>query len=258
MLRAAALGVALLLPQAARAQALEAAPATLSWAEVTAATHMHFAAIPHDGARIVLAWGGIGQGDAARFAAALTAATPIAEVQFFSQGGLLDEGLRMGYVMRERGLAARIPHGARCASACNFAFMGGVLRRVDQGASFDVHMFASGASLARQVRRDVQDPPRSVADFNSRYPATQLDGAAVAAYAAQHGQSVAAFLRDQAITEDIKLIQQTSAQIAAKIGQFLLRMQLSLDFLTAFADIPNDTPRPLTRAELRRFNVINE
>ena len=257
-LRAAVLAGALLLPAAAGAQTLEAPPQSLRWADVVAAKHMHFAAIPHGAARIVLAWGGIGQGDAARFNAALAAATPIEEVQFFSQGGLLDEGLRMGTIMRERGLAARVPRGARCASACNFAFMGGVLRRVDEGASFDVHMFASGGALAREVARDVRDPPASIADFNARFPDTRLDPAGVQSYLAQHEQPFAAFLRDQAVAEDIKLIQQSSAQIAAKIGQFLLRMQLSLDFLTEFAAIPNDTPRPLTRAELRRFNVVNE
>ena len=241
----------------ARAQVLEAPPRSLTWAQVASTPHMHFAAIPHGQGRIVLAWGGIGQGDAARFAEALREAVPIDEVQFFSPGGLLDEGLQMGYAMRARGLAARVPRGARCASACNFAFMGGVIRTVDPGAKFEVHMFANGPALARQVAQDVRNPPADIAAFNSRFPDTQLDPAAVQRYLQQHQEPLGAFLRDQTVTEEIKLIQQYSAKTAAKIGQFLLRMQLSLDFLTEFANIPNDTPRALTPAELRRFNVVN-
>ncbi|MDA8249255.1 MAG: hypothetical protein M0Z28_08750 [Rhodospirillales bacterium] len=242
----------------ARAQALEAPPSALTWAEVATTPHMHFAAVPHGAARIVLAWGGIGQGDAARFAEALRQAGPIDEVQFFSPGGLLDEGLQMGYTMRARGLAARVPRGARCASACNFAFMGGVIRSIDPGAQFEVHMFANGVALADEVARDVRSPPTDIAAFNNRFPDTQLDPAAVQAVLAQRRESLGAFLRERTISEEIKLIQQYSAKTAAKIGQFLLRMQLSLDFLTEFADIPNDTPRPLTPEQLRRFNVVND
>lgn len=255
--QAAALSLALLAPRRAAAQVLEAPPASLTWAQVAQAPHMHFAAIPHGAARIVLAWGGIGEGDARRFAAALDRAGAIYEVQFFSPGGLLDEGLKMGYDVHARRLATRVPSGARCASACNFAFMGGIVRSVDPGARFEVHMFATGDALIRQVRRDVQDPPHSIAVFNDRYPGTQLDPAAVQAYLVRHRLTLDVFLRDQAVSEDIKLIQQSSAETAAKIGQFLLRMQLSLDFLTAFAGIPNDMPRALTRAELQRFNVVN-
>jgi hypothetical protein len=254
----AACVAAWLIPLAAAAQGLEAPPPALTPAQVMQSPHMHFAAVPRGAARIILAWGGIGEGDARRFAAALNRAGPIYEVQFFSPGGLLDEGLKIGYTVRARALATRIPRGARCASACNFAFMGGVVRSIDEGARFEVHMFATGDEIAQEVRRDVQDPPRSIAAFNARYPDTRLNPDAVETYLVQHHVSLDTFLRDQAISEDIKLIQQTSAETAAKIGQFLLRMQLSLDFLTAFARIPNDTPRALTREELLRFNVVNE
>ena len=35
----------------------------------------------------------------------------------------------------------RTPKGWACFSACNFIFMGGVIRYVDQGGIFAVHMF---------------------------------------------------------------------------------------------------------------------
>jgi hypothetical protein len=257
--RAAAWVLALLLwPLGAAAQGLEGVPPDLTWAKVAATPHLRFAAIPRGRARSVLVWGGIGDGDAQRFAQALNAAGAIDDVEFFSPGGLLDEGLSMGYEVRRRSLATRIPAGARCASACNFAFMGGVVRSIDQGARFEVHMFATGEEVTREIRHDVDDPPRSIAAFNDRFPDTQLDPAGVQEYLTQHNVTLAVFLRDQAVSEDIKSIQQNAAATAAKIGQFLLRMQLSLDFLTAFARIPNDFPRPLSPAELRRFNVVND
>lgn len=257
--RAAAWVLALLLwPLGAAAQGLEAVPPDLTWAKVAATPHLHFAAIPRGRARSVLVWGGIGDGDAQRFAQALNTAGAIDDVEFFSPGGLLDEGLSMGYEVRRRSLATRVPAGARCASACNFAFMGGVVRSIDPGARFEVHMFATGDEVTRQIRHDVDDPPRSIAAFNDRFPDTQLDPAGVQDYLTQHNVTLAVFLRDQAVSEDIKSIQQNAAATAAKIGQFLLRMQLSLDFLTAFARIPNDFPRPLSATELRRFNVVND
>ncbi len=255
--RASAL-LLLLWPLGAAAQGLEAVPPDLTWGKVAATPHLHFAALPRGRAVSVLVWGGIGSGDAARFAAALNGAGAIDDVEVFSPGGVLDEGLNMGYEVRRRGLATRIPAGARCVSACNFAFMGGVVRSIDAGARFEVHMFATGDEVGREIRHDVDDPPRSIADFNNRFPDNQLDPAGVRDYLAQHGTALGTFLRDQAIGEDIKQIQQSAAEVSAKIGQFLLRMQLSLDFLTTFASIPNDFPRPLSAAELRRFNVVND
>ncbi|HEV2547430.1 MAG TPA: hypothetical protein VGU20_08835 [Stellaceae bacterium] len=70
-------------------------------------------------------------------------------------------------------------------------------------------------------------------------------------------QLVPAFLAHEAIDEDVKDIQQQSAKVAAQVARFLTEMSVSLRFLTEFANIPNDVPRPLSREELRRMNIVN-
>ena len=60
-----------------------------------------------------------------------------------------------------------------------------------------------------------------------------------------------------ALVQDIKELQQGDAQIAAKIAEFLVKMELSLHFLTAFANTPNDAPHTMTPAELAEYNITN-
>jgi hypothetical protein len=62
---------------------------------------------------------------------------------------------------------------------------------------------------------------------------------------------------DQARTEDVKAIQQDSAQGAADIASYLSEMSISLRFLTDFAKIPNSQPKALPIGELRDLNVVN-
>lgn len=286
---------ATLLPAAARAQMdaiFEGFPKSLTWKLVVNASNLHFVLIPNGKTNIVFVWGGIGTGDALRFSTALNAAKPVAEVQFYSPGGSLIDGLKIGSLIRARGFATRVPEGARCVSACNFAFMGGVVRTVDQGASFEVHMFSN--NRADELYAELQRPPRSVAEFNKHHPNLQMDPDRVEALLAsrdaqkdadagpQNGSKAVVtpaspppggapgsssdgagmaplpgFLLQMAISEDVKDIQQESAQIAALIARYLVDMRLSLDFLTAFANIPNNEPRGLSRDELKRFNIVN-
>lgn len=87
------------------------------------------------------------------------------EVWLFSGGGNLNEGIRMGNTLRTNGIAVRVPNGTRlrkagriparpmrCVSACTVTFMGGVLRFVDSGATYEVHSSSSAmAPNARQL-----------------------------------------------------------------------------------------------------------
>ena len=69
-----------------------------------------------------------------------------------SGGGNLDSGLKLGRIVRDHLLQTRvgrsgwiddgnIDNAPRCASACNFVFMGGVRRTVPEGTYFVVHRF---------------------------------------------------------------------------------------------------------------------
>jgi hypothetical protein len=63
------------------------------------------------------------------------------EIWLRSPGGNAEVGNQAGRLIRQNNLATRIPAGWACFSACNFLFMGGIERHVDQGGLFIVHMF---------------------------------------------------------------------------------------------------------------------
>ncbi len=310
MIRAVLLGLLALLAarpaaHAQREAIFEPLPRPFDWRTVAKAESLHFALIPHGRSNIVFAWGGISPGDALRFSAALTAAKPIDEIQLYSGGGSLGEGLRIGSLIHRGGFSTRIPDGARCISACNFIFMGGIVRSIDPTGSFEVHMFSDDST--QRLRAELIRPPQTVSEFNRHHPNAAIDpdgiddriAAANARLNSSHGAANHAsadssnqpidgsvpvvspapslpaatngsrpaeqpsgvtlqdLLINYAIDDDVKGIQQSSAQIAAVIARYLVEMQLSLDFLTTFADIPNAAPRPLSRAELIKFNIIN-
>jgi hypothetical protein len=58
-------------------------------------------------------------------------------IAFDSPGGDLDEALRIGRLIRSKGLGAMVNRDAQCVSACNIAFLGGVSRSVD--GVFGIH-----------------------------------------------------------------------------------------------------------------------
>jgi hypothetical protein len=60
--------------------------------------------------------------------AAKTAPLPSAFVAFSSDGGSLVAGLRIGETIRRKRFSTIVPDGRRCASACAFAWLGGVER----------------------------------------------------------------------------------------------------------------------------------
>ncbi|HUC18729.1 MAG TPA: hypothetical protein VMA37_13685 [Acetobacteraceae bacterium] len=264
---------------------------------------MQFSLVNVSHGKAFFAWGGIDDGDTQRFLTALKAAGPIEEVILCSPGGSLEDGIDMGYVIRDRKLATRVPSGYFCISACNFVFMGGIIRTIDPGAHFMVHMFAAGKQVAEALRKDATTEDWTIGDYALSHPdgmvglendpdfeSLQNDysefsidfakdhnteiQADFKQYSQDHPQdklSINAFLKTDiakalitsdvlrafAVQEDIKQIEQSSAQQAAEIAEFLVRMELSLHFLTAFANIPNDAPRDLTEAELIEYNIVN-
>ena len=63
-------------------------------------------------------------------------------------------GNQAGRFIRENNMTTRIPAGWACFSACNFMFMGGVVRHVDHGGLFIVHMFThTGDRAGDPLRR---------------------------------------------------------------------------------------------------------
>ena len=91
--------------------------------------------------------------DSPRQFQALAASLPSRRLPVYltSQGGSLVGGIRLGLALREYGATVSVPSGAVCASACTYAFLGGVVRGVPQGARLGVHrFFARDADLAQR------------------------------------------------------------------------------------------------------------
>jgi hypothetical protein len=91
-------------------------------------------------------------GDADRLRAAMNAR--IDEVWLISGGGNLDEGVKVGEVLRQFQATVRVPKGYRCVSACTVAFLGGAFRIVDDGATYEVHAASGYLDDANEFRNE--------------------------------------------------------------------------------------------------------
>jgi len=223
------------------------------------APELHFTLLKQGKRNVLYVWGHIDSGDSGRFQQALDAAKPIEELWFFSGGGDLEEGLEIGRMVHKAHQTTHILSWMQCISACNFMFMGGTVRTIDPGGEFSVHMFAN--NVAMKLLGDVADPPTNFEDYNDANPERRLTQKDYVEYKTEHefakDLDLASFIKLMVVDNYVKFIQQDSAKTAAEIARFLTEMSLSLRFLTAFANIPNITPRVLTRDELRDFNIVN-
>jgi hypothetical protein len=179
------------------------------------------------GKRVLLAEGAIDSTLPARLKAAIEADDQIEEVWLRSRGGNARAGNEAGKIIRSyRGMLTRVPSGWACFSSCNFVFMGGDRRVVDEGGIFMVHMFTH-----------TQD--RAMIDE------VVIEGS-------------------KATTELIASIEQSSAMLASEDNDFLIRMGISRKLLTDImyrqqavksADNPS-TRYCLSQSEVREYNVM--
>lgn len=128
-------------------------PAGPNWS-----TYREMRLTPQDvnGRRVLLAEGQIDDNLIPRLQAALRDES-ISEIWLRSPGGNARVGNQAGMLIRQSGLPTRIPAGWTCFSACNFLFMGGIARFVDNGGVFMVHMFThtgNRSALEGALQRD--------------------------------------------------------------------------------------------------------
>ena len=192
-------------------------------------TAMSLTPADRDGKRVLLAEGAIDSTLPKRLKAAIEADERIEEVWLRSRGGNARAGNEAGKVIRSyRGMLTRIPAGWACFSACNFVFMGGDRRVVDEGGVFMVHMFTHTGDRAA-----IDD--------------VVIEGS-------------------KATTEYIASIEQSSALLASEDNDFLIRMGISRKLLTDImyrqqAVKSQDNPSTrycLSQAEVRQYNVMPE
>jgi hypothetical protein len=180
------------------------------------------------GSRVLVAEGIIDATLPERLKAAIEGDETIGEVRLRSRGGDARAGNEAGKVIRSFGLTTRIPRGWTCFSACNFVFMGGAVRLVDDGGTFMVHMFTHTGdreTIFLAAEEGTAETVRLIAD-----------------------------------------IEQASALLASEDNDFLIRMGVSRDLLTqvmyrqqAVRSAENPTTRYcLSQDEVRRYNVVTE
>ncbi|MBT2133387.1 hypothetical protein KK137_03475 [Croceibacterium sp. LX-88] len=182
-----------------------------------------------DGAHVLVAEGIIDSTLPQRLKEAIDKDDQLAEIWMRSRGGDARAGNEAGKIIRSfPGMVTRIPAGWTCFSACNFLFMGGDRRFVDDGGFFMVHMFTH------------------TGDREAIY------------LAAEEGTAETVRL--------IADIEQQSALLASEDNDFLIRMGVSRKLLTDImyrqqavktADNPS-TRYCLSQEEVRRYNVVPE
>lgn len=196
-------------------------PKALNWSTYA---RMKFTVEEIDGRKILKAEGKIDEDVPLRLKEALEANT-VDEIWIRSPGGDARAGNAAGKIIREAMVPTRIPSGWACFSACNFIFMGGPIRFVDDGAQFVVHMFTHVGDH-EAVREELAK-----------------------------GDAVAI----------LGEVEQDSAMLATEDNDFLIRMGVSRKLLTevmyqqkAVASEENkSTRRCLTAAETMKYNIAN-
>ena len=222
-----AVGACLLLLNVAAAQPMDpdnpTCPKFMNWSTYPA---MKFTLETIGGVRVLKAEGQIDEDVALRLQDALKTNDPVQEIWLRSPGGDARAGNAAGKIIREAMIPTRIPEGWACFSACNFVFMGGVIRYVDPGGLFAVHMF------------------------------THLGDKEAVRSELKKGDAIGL----------IGDVEQDSAMLASEDNDFLIRMGVSRKLLTevmyqqkAVADAESkSTRRCLTQDEDYRYNVATK
>lgn len=191
---------------------------------------MELTPMEKNGVTVLLAEGVVDQDLPERLDKMLQDNPNISEIWLRSPGGHARAGNAAGRIIRKHdGMLTRIPAGWSCFSACNFVFMGGRLRMIDNGGHFMVHMFT--------MTND-----RGAIDY-----------------------SVA--MGTDSTIELIGDIEQESALLATEDNDFLIRMGVSRKLLTDIMykqkavtteeSTDRSTRRCLTNAEALKYNVAN-
>ena len=152
-----AFGACLLLLNVAAAQPVDPAnptcPEYLNWSTYP---EMKFTLETVGGLRVLKAEGQIDEDVAARLQDALKANNPVQEIWFRSPGGDARAGNAAGKIIRASMIPTRIPAGWACFSSCNFMFMGGAIRYVDEGRDFrgpHVHAVSDKQAVRSELKR---------------------------------------------------------------------------------------------------------
>lgn len=167
--------------------------------------------------------GGFANGDTRRFEQIVDRSGRIDEIWFDSGGGSEVEGYGIGRAIRKRKLATRVPSNGKCASACTDAFMGGVVRFVDDEKSIGIHMGTEAHSPLVQA---------------VVHAAIELLG-------------------ERAAEEVIREFEQNGARSAAAWTAYVMEMGVSIRLVNLASRVSSGSMHWLTWPEMRNLNVVN-
>lgn len=145
------------------------------------------------------------------------------EVWLDSGGGNAFAGFAIGRALRQAGAVARVPQGARCASACVYVFAGAPVRFADSAYTIGVHP-ASRSSADAYRRR--------VADNISRRG-------------------------DEATREVIMDNERLGSVLGASQARYFLEMGVSAKLVEHLSEVRFDCIRFLSANGLKYFNLVN-
>lgn len=197
----------------------------------TANQEMVITPVEIDGVKVLLAEGVVDVGLPARMKKALADNPNASEIWLRSPGGDARAGNETGRIIRQADgfIVTRVPQGWTCFSACNFVFMGGRGRIIDEGGNFMVHMFTMTGD------RDAIN------------------------YSIESGTDTTVGL--------ISEVEQDSAKLAAEDIIFLIRMGVSIKLLTEIMyeqkavatedSLDKSTRRCLSKQEAEYYEVAN-
>lgn len=216
------------LPQAQMDPVNPTCPLEPNW---TANQEMEITPVEIDGVKVLLAEGVVDIGLPERMKKALEDNPEASEIWLRSPGGDARAGNQTGRIIRQADgfMVTRVPQGWTCFSACNFVFMGGRGRIIDEGGNFMVHMFTMTGD------RDAIN------------------------YSIESGTETTVGL--------ISEVEQDSAKLAAEDIIFMIRMGVSIKLLTEIMyeqkavatenSIDQSTRRCLTKQEAEYYEVAN-
>lgn len=204
---------------------------------------MRYSVAKVDGKTVLQASGSIERGEAERLSSAILKAGVVDEIWLHSPGGVALEGPKMGRVIRKAGLLTRLRSGQACISSCSMAFLGGLLRVVEPGGHYGIHMMT--ASRNTELMIGLMDEMG------------QLSRLRKSALRRQIAPSEVNEMMANAAGKYVRMLEQMAARVAADQARYLVEMSISVDFLTEeFAQSAQGVCY-LGEAGLRKFNVAN-
>lgn len=216
-------------------------------------TRMEFSIVDSPAGKVLMVAGEVFAGDAARLQGYLQSAPTVSEIWLDSPGGDAAEGPKIGRVIRQARLGTRVGAGYMCASSCTFAFLGGVVRRVEPGALYAVHTFFADQrpdSYLRGLNDGGRSTEQRLRVFREQVHEQERSNAMLAGELQLYGQQmgVARAFMTNVVFAQKSLVFLTDTEIRQLQASGMADSEIAATLQTI---------RCMGAAEMRKYNVVN-